>query len=228
MAKQTGEIIYVGDPMCSWCWGFAPVLDAIRERYADRFAFRVVVGGLRPGPHAEPLDDRLGDFLRREWTHIREVTKQPFDTGFLARDGFVYDTHPAACAVVTMRRLRPAVEFDFFKAVQKAFYADGVDVTLAENLGLLGASFGLEAGSFADSVRSDEATQAAVADYREARKLGVTGFPSVLLEHGGRIASLTHGYQPFAALKPLLDRAVEALGQAPDGRRPRGVTSGGT
>ena len=27
------EIIYVGDPMCSWCWGFSPVLKRIEAEY---------------------------------------------------------------------------------------------------------------------------------------------------------------------------------------------------
>ena len=28
------EFVYVGDPMCSWCWGFAPVLDQLAGHYA--------------------------------------------------------------------------------------------------------------------------------------------------------------------------------------------------
>ncbi|MDH5427723.1 MAG: DsbA family protein, partial [Nitrospirota bacterium] len=26
-------LIYVADPMCSWCWGFSPVLEEIRRLY---------------------------------------------------------------------------------------------------------------------------------------------------------------------------------------------------
>lgn len=39
------EIIYIGDPMCSWCWGFSPVLDQIRETYGAMAPVRVIVGG---------------------------------------------------------------------------------------------------------------------------------------------------------------------------------------
>ena len=29
---RDAELIYVGDPMCSWCWGFAPVAQALVEQ----------------------------------------------------------------------------------------------------------------------------------------------------------------------------------------------------
>ncbi len=29
------HLVYVADPMCSWCWGFSPVIDAIRERFGS-------------------------------------------------------------------------------------------------------------------------------------------------------------------------------------------------
>ncbi len=28
------EFIYVGDPMCSWCWGFSPALEQMGTRYS--------------------------------------------------------------------------------------------------------------------------------------------------------------------------------------------------
>jgi protein-disulfide isomerase-like protein with CxxC motif len=27
---------YFADPMCSWCWGFSPVIGAIKETYSER------------------------------------------------------------------------------------------------------------------------------------------------------------------------------------------------
>ncbi len=206
MAK--GELIYVGDPMCSWCWFFSPVLDAIRKKYAEQFSFRVVVGGLRPGPQAVKLDAKLRDFLRHEWTKIQGATGQPFDTKFLDREGFNYNTHPAACAVVTMRRLKPEAEFDFFKAVQKAFYADGVDITQLDNFAAIAAQFGVKGEALVHAMQTPGAHAATMADYAEARELGVKGFPTLLLSLGGGHAVLSHGYQPFKALEPLIDKAI--------------------
>ena len=51
------EIIYVGDPMCSWCWGFSPVLNRIRADYDAVAPMRVVVGGLHAFD-ADPMSER--------------------------------------------------------------------------------------------------------------------------------------------------------------------------
>lgn len=200
------ELIYVGDPMCSWCWGFSPVLDAVREKYRSQFSIRVVVGGLRPGPGAEKLDARLKKTLKTEWEKIQKVTGQPFDTVFLDRDNFLYDTHPAACAIVAMRHLKPDAELDFFQAVQQAFYARGVDVTRSANYEAIVKPFGVEFARFAESMKSEKTTQEAVADYKTAHTLGVRGFPSLLMRHGDHVASIAKGYLPFNGVEPLLDK----------------------
>jgi len=81
MTDRISRLIYVGDPMCSWCWGFAPEIAAL----AEQFPVEVVVGGLRPGPLAQPLEDGLAGFLAQHWFEIAEQTGQPFDISFLDR-----------------------------------------------------------------------------------------------------------------------------------------------
>ena len=98
------EFVYVGDPMCSWCWGFAPVLERMQEVYD--VPLRVVVGGLRPGSEAEELDDRFAGVLAHHWEQVELASGQPFDsTPLERREGWRYDTEVPAIAVVTMREL---------------------------------------------------------------------------------------------------------------------------
>ena len=42
-------MIYVADPMCSWCYAFAPVIVALAERLEARLPLRLMLGGLRAG-----------------------------------------------------------------------------------------------------------------------------------------------------------------------------------
>ena len=56
---ETDRIIYIGDPMCSWCWGIAPELDRLQAW--TTLPFDVVVGGLRPGPSAERMRPSMLD-----------------------------------------------------------------------------------------------------------------------------------------------------------------------
>jgi protein-disulfide isomerase-like protein with CxxC motif len=45
MAKH---FFYVTDPMCSWCWGFSPVIHQINATFGDEAPIRVIVGGVHP------------------------------------------------------------------------------------------------------------------------------------------------------------------------------------
>ena len=57
---------YVGDPMCSWCWGMSPVMaETARWCRAEGLGFRIVMGGLRAGGGGE-WNTAFRSFLRRE------------------------------------------------------------------------------------------------------------------------------------------------------------------
>ena len=97
------KLIYVADPMCSWCWGFSPVIAELARRYNTEAGMHVIAGGLRPGA-TQAMDAAHKTTVREHWQHVEERTGQPFDYTFFERDGFVYDTEPACRALVTVRR----------------------------------------------------------------------------------------------------------------------------
>ena len=192
MDSPLRKLIYVGDPMCSWCWGFAPEI----EKLSTEHPVDVIVGGLRPGPSAQPLADRMAEFLRKHWVEIAERTGQPFDTQFLERrDDWLYDTEPAAIAVVTMREMNESATLDYFTTVQHAFYADGRDVTDFDILAELAADHSVDRTEFRKRLEADEAKKAAWADFSQARNWGISGFPTLVGElTGDRLALLARGW----------------------------------
>lgn len=202
------SLVYVGDPMCSWCWGFAPVLEEVVG--ATGVGLEVVVGGLRPGPAAEPLAGGLRRYLEREWAEIAARTGQPFDVEVLEQlgDGWVYDTEMADMAVVHMRALAPDQTLPFFVRVQSAFYAERIDVTHPDSYGPLVGEFGVDPGEFVRALGEDELRKEAWRDFATARRWGVTGFPTLLFRRGERIGLITAGYRPardvMAAVSSLL------------------------
>lgn len=202
-AEQPLEFIYVGDPMCSWCWGFAPVLDELQANFT--IPIRVVAGGLRPGPSAEPLNDQMRATLAHHWEQVAERSGQPFDHTFLQRnDGWVYDTELADTAVVTMRQLHSNQTLPFFFKLQSAFYAEGVDITDPVVYPGLLDGFDVDGDQFMKLLTSPEMKAKAWQDFAEARRLGVTGFPALLLDEGDRIVAASPGYVPAETLIPAI------------------------
>ena len=120
MAQEKPVLIYIGDPMCSWCYGFSPEITKAKEELESTVDFLLIMGGLRPNG-TETMAD-LGDFLKEHWDHVNQRSEMPFNYDILKDESFVYDTEPPCRAVVTMRKLNPKKEFDFFKEVQRAFY----------------------------------------------------------------------------------------------------------
>jgi putative protein-disulfide isomerase len=199
------EVIYIADPMCSWCWGFAPVADRLREHFSDVAGFSVVLGGLRPGDRAHPLDEHLKDTIRPHWQRVAELTGQPFNFEFFDREGFVFDTEPPSRAVVAVRRLAPDRTFEFFKALERGFYVDNVDITDFGKLGPMLDAHGVDAGAFRALIDDIEIKRETRNDFVRARRLGADGFPTVALRRGREAALLTIGYQPADRLIPAAE-----------------------
>ena len=199
------QLIYVGDPMCSWCWGFSPIKRALEEQARGRAELIFVAGGLRPGT-TEAMDEERKSFLRHHWADVGTRTGQPFAFTILERDDFVYDTEIPCRAAVTARHLDGnETALEFFAQLQHAFYAENRDVTEPEVLTGLATAVGLDAGAFAEAFASDEMKAATIADFQFAQSLGVTGFPTVVAKDESGYAYLTLGYQPYENLRDLFE-----------------------
>ncbi len=198
------EIIFFGDHMCSWCWGFSPVLESIDEHFGDRAPVSLVVGGLRPGTK-DTMSDHMKASIRHHWEEVGRTTGQPFSFAFFERDGFVYDTEPACRAAVTVRTLKPDATLPYFQALHRAFYVDNDDITKPEPLAQRARTFGVEPDAFADAFDSVAMIDETINDFRYARSLGITGFPALVAKDDGGLAALTVGYRPFEALKPVIE-----------------------
>lgn len=186
------KLIYVGDPMCSWCYGFAPELEKIVEKHKNHMEIELVTGGLRPYFN-KPINE-MKDFLSHHWEDVNKASQQPFNYDILDRSDINYDTEPACRAVVVVRHMNRDKEFEFFKLVQEAFYFHNKDLRFAESYFSILEELDLEKETFNTSFDSEEYKELVKEDFKRANALGVQGFPSVLLESNGKVTILTRGY----------------------------------
>lgn len=205
-ASTQREFIYFADPMCSWCYGFGPVISALARQFEGRLPVRVVMGGLRAG-NTQAMRDKDRTYIREAWKNVGEASGQPFDTAFFEREHFVYDTEPACRAVVAARRLKPESTLAFKAAVSSAFYAHNRDVTQDGVLADIAAEFGFDRERFLQELTSADARNETFRDFLTAKQAGVEGFP--LLAVGSEAtgyALVAHGFRPLDGLP----EAVEA------------------
>ncbi|HEY8102534.1 MAG TPA: DsbA family protein [Burkholderiaceae bacterium] len=204
-------LIYIADPMCSWCYGFGPELSALMQGLPE-LQVEVVVGGLRPY-NTQQMDEELKTTLLSHWHKVAEKTGLPFVDDALTREGFIYNTEPACRAVVTARKLAPSSTLAMFQAIQHAFYASGMDVTRIDVLSEIGASvltkMGVptDAAAFEAVLTSEETIMATHDDFALTQKWGINGFPTLVLERDGKLDLVTSGYVEM----PLLVEHMQAI-----------------
>ena len=208
------NLIYVGDPMCSWCYGFAVPLD---ELLADPqgtapLQLALVMGGLRPFT-AEPIAPARADELVGHWHHVAQASGQPFvdaPNTAMHRPGFIYDTEPASRATVAVRSLWPQQVWRYFKAVQHAFYAEGRNVVEPAVLADLAEQLGLPRTEFANAFASQAMRDATLQDFQQSQAWGIRGFPTLVAEHGDHLHLVGSGFMPIATLRDKLAAVATA------------------
>jgi len=208
------KLIYIADPMCSWCYGFGPELVTLLNGIPDT-PVELVLGGLR-AYNSETMDEKLRAMLLTHWEKVAEVSGLPFSMDALSHTGFIYDTEPACRAVVAARMLAPHAALNVFHAIQHGFYAEGLDTTKGEVLAKIGVAALSKSGvkvhvnDFLARWSSEEAISATNADFLQTQRWKVSGFPTLVLESGGELNLVSSG---FARTETLVERLQALIDQ---------------
>jgi putative protein-disulfide isomerase len=201
---MTNEILYFGDPMCSWCWGFAPVLNAIEKKFGDEAPVSVIVGGLHAYDNF-PMSKTYKANIRHHWEDVNKATGAIFDYKFFNRDGFVLDTEPACRAVVTARLMNKSILIPFYKSISRSFYSENKDTTDLKQFKSLAEEVGLDFVDFSKIYNQLKTKENTRNDFNFTKKIGVTGFPTVIIKEDEKMALLTAGYQSFQNIEPKIE-----------------------
>jgi putative protein-disulfide isomerase len=198
---RENSLVYVGDPMCSWCYGFGVPLQKLLQQLPG-VPLAVVLGGLR-AYNKEVMPAALKDTLHHHWEEVTKRSGKPFGTGQFNREGYVYDTEPACRAVVTIRTLAAEHTLAMYHAVQHAFYAQGRDITQIPVLAdvwqelvdskLIG-DVDVDRDAFIETFESDSIKTQTRNDFAMVQQWGIRGFPALIAVVNGEAQLVANGY----------------------------------
>lgn len=177
--SSSASLIHVADPMCSWCYAFQPELEKVRTGLG--LGIRLVMGGLYVDDRTVALDDAMRAYLRQTWQRVRDLSGQAVKFDLIGWPEWTYDTGPACRAVVAMRTVSPERALSYFEHLQEGFYVHNLDLTDTEVLWDLAKPFECDGVRFASLLAQEDLAQP---DFDEARALGATGYPLLLLDTG--------------------------------------------
>ena len=166
--------------MCSWCYGFGPQLEKVRE--TSGLPVRLVMGGLYVEERLQPATPDLRRYLEETWSRVQLRSGQPFRFDRaepMVHGDWTYDTAPSGQAVIHVRDQTPDRALDYLSAVQRAFYFEGRDTTQWDVLDSIARELGLDSIASLDALLNPSSLNK---DIAESRQLSATGFPRLILE----------------------------------------------
>ncbi len=216
--SEGSTLLYVYDALCSWCYGFDPVLMRLRSGFQGRgFAgeIRLVSGGMCIGPRVEPVKSFIGERWRAVYKRIAEHSganiAEPYLEDLVERRNYLVDSERPAIAMAAFRDLPGEADrqLDFAFAMQTAMYAHGIDPADDAYYRHAAAPLGIDADDLLARMSEPRCREEAHADFALARRLGANGFPQLfLLRTDGRLVLLARGFAPYEEVEHMLERGL--------------------
>ena len=183
------SLYYVGDPMCSWCWGFKDARDEIFKAIGEDVRLEFVMGGLARDSD-EPMPEETKSYVKEAWHQVSARTGAEFNWDFWENCQPYRSTYPACRAVIAAGDKGP----EMFDRIQHAYYLEAKNPSEIEVLCTLAVELDIDEEKFRADMASIEVEAELQAGFNTRRRIGAYSFPSLVLEADGKVQFLCEGY----------------------------------
>lgn len=191
MSEQQTTLHYVYDPLCGWCYGAAPLLQAAAT--LDGLKIELYAGGLWLGSRRQPVGEALRDYVRPHDQRIEALTGQPFGERYfnelLLSDGLLLDSEPPIRAILAVTELG-GDGLSLLHRIQQSHYLDGQWVGDQAHLARLAQEQGITPEAFAQAFGQVDLAGHLAQSQGWLRRLGGQGFPTLGLMLGESLIPL--------------------------------------
>lgn len=208
MTSNTCKLVYVLDPMCSWCWAFRPAWEKIRKLLPDNMKVAYILGGLAADSD-QPMPETLQENIRQIWRKIqRQVPGTEFNFAFWEQCEPRRSTYPACRAVIAARNQGDKYIEPMILAIQQAYYLHAENPSNETVLITLAKKIALNPVKFTIDLNAIETMHQLEYDINFSRKIGAQGFPSLLLEVNGAFQFVPVDYNDPSVVLRFLQEAL--------------------
>jgi len=194
MKERSQTLIYIHDPMCSWCWGFRPVWQQIQQAVAGKLDVRYVLGGLAADTD-EPMPEEMRLNVIDNWRRIqREIPGTEFNYDFWSRCSPRRSTYPACRAIIACRMQQPELESEMLLLIQQAYYLLARNPSDLDVLVALAEQLGLDTRQFVDDIQSEVCQNVLLEEIEFCREINIFSFPSLVIKQGESYTPLDIDY----------------------------------
>ncbi|QSR46730.1 DsbA family protein [Aeromonas veronii] len=211
MSEQQTTLHYVYDPLCGWCYGAAPLLQAAATIAGLKIELHA--GGLWLGSRRQPMGEALRDYVRPHDQRIEALTGQHFGERYfnelLLREGCLLDSEPPIRAVLAVTALG-GDGLAMLHRIQQSHYRDGIWIGEPAFLATLAAEQGIAAEVFQQVYLQAPLLQHLADSQGWMKRLGGQGYPTLGIERGGKLERIEVN-QYLGEPESLIPRLLRAM-----------------
>jgi len=187
-------LFYIHDPMCSWCWGFSHTWNKVKNSLPSEINVQYVLGGLAPDS-SEVMPNEMREYIQMNWHKIEQkIPGVSFNYTFWDSCTPKRSTYPACRAVIAVKNQNSDLEQTMVKLIQQAYYLEAKNPSEDDVLISLAKTLDLDIKQFTQDLNSESTQQLLSDDIALMQSLGVSSFPSLVLQTTNGIKSITIDY----------------------------------
>lgn len=216
MAKD--KIYYITDPLCVWCYGFAPVMEQVQQKWGKKAELVIMTGGMFADAD-EGSFAKVGKPIRDEYEEVARKTGVKFGPRFLKEvlpsTSVRCTSVIAAQALTVFKKQFPAQQLAFLHAIQHAIFESGLRPDDVEGIAALAVPFGADKDAFAKSMRKKKTVEETEDEFMDVADLEVEGFPTLALQRDEDLYFVFYGCADFATIDQALTEVSQSAAAEP-------------
>lgn len=200
-------ILYCYDAYCGWCYAFSPVIRKLSTEFKNEFHFEVLSGGMIINDNPIPIAVSA-PYIQGAYKKVEEYTGIRFGQDYLwhifhpEQSDWFPDSQKPAIAMCIFKEWHPGSQVEFAADLQYALHFDGRDLCDDEAYRHLLVKYQIPAEPFYQHLHSEKYKALAREEFQICKKLGVTGFPTVLFQESEtKFYMLSRGFTDYTTLK---------------------------
>ncbi|CAI6046106.1 hypothetical protein PAECIP112173_01203 [Paenibacillus sp. JJ-100] len=219
--EKKSTLYYVTDPICSHCWALEPVLNRFIEEYGHYFNVEIKMGGLLAS--WQGFSDGANGIQKpsdvaEHWREVGVYSRMPID-GSLWVDHPIQSSYPPSRVFKVIQREYPGKEQAFLRRAREAVFVFNQNIAEDEVLVAIVDQLGLNGKEIVDAAAQQSAQDLLEEDFEMTARLGVRGFPSIIIVNKEEQGIKVTGARP---LETYVQALQQILGETP---KPKKITT---
>ncbi len=180
--------------MCSWCYAFTNSYQYIKDNLPEGVILKRFLGGLARDTH-EAMPDAMREHIQSNWQKIEQtVPGVKFNYEFWVKCQPRRATYLSCRAVIAARQQGEEYDEIMTRTIQQGYYQEARNPSELDTLVEFAGEIGLDTKRFAKDIQSDEINELLKQEIHLSREMGMTSFPSLMLETKGNLFLIPHDY----------------------------------